>query len=108
MEATMLVISRTPGTVMMIGDDVEVELVAFRSESADLRVIRRELRGRLTSESDHMLRPNDRIDLGDGCACSLVAILPDRVRLGFTAPKFTPVHRKEVYEALRRKTRGDA
>jgi carbon storage regulator CsrA len=55
-----------------------------------------------------MLRPNDRIDLGDGCACSLVAILPDRVRLGFTAPKFTPVHRKEVYEALRRKTRGDA
>ena len=104
----MLVISRTPGTVMMIGDDVEVELVTFRPENAHLRVVRRELRGRLTSESDHVLRPHDRIDLGDGCACSLVKILHDRVHLGFVVPKTTHVHRKEVYEANRRQMRGDA
>lgn len=59
----MLVLSRQVGETIMIGNDIEVQVV--------------DLRG-------------------------------DKVRLGFTAPKATPVHRKEVYQAIQRENRAAA
>ena len=42
------------------------------------------------------------ITIGDDIEIVVLAINGDKVRLGITAPKHVPVHRKEVYEAIRR------
>ena len=42
------------------------------------------------------------IMIGDDVEITIVAVRGDKVRLGITAPKIIPVHRKEVYEAIRR------
>jgi carbon storage regulator len=38
----------------------------------------------------------------DGIEVKVVDVQPDRVRLGITAPRHVPVHRKEVYLAIQR------
>jgi carbon storage regulator len=40
--------------------------------------------------------------IGDEIEVTIVDIRGDRVRLGFKAPADVPVHRKEVYDAIRR------
>ena len=45
---------------------------------------------------------NEAIMIGDDVEIIVVDIRGDRVRLGITAPQEIPVHRKEVYEAIRR------
>ncbi|MEY3023604.1 MAG: carbon storage regulator CsrA, partial [Planctomycetota bacterium] len=40
--------------------------------------------------------------IGDEIEVTIVDIRGDRVRLGFKAPAEVPVHRKEVYDAIRR------
>ncbi|MHC4712563.1 MAG: carbon storage regulator CsrA [Planctomycetota bacterium] len=45
---------------------------------------------------------NEAIMIGDNIEIIIVDIRGDRVRLGITAPSEIPVHRKEVYEAIRR------
>ena len=45
---------------------------------------------------------NECIVIGDDITITVVEIRGDRVRLGFDAPKEVPVHRSEVYEAIRR------
>jgi carbon storage regulator len=44
---------------------------------------------------------NDSIVIGDDIVVTVVEIRGDRVRLGITAPVEAPVHRREVFEALR-------
>jgi len=45
---------------------------------------------------------NEAIMIGDDVEITVVDIRGDRVRLGITAPQSVRVHRKEVYEAIRR------
>lgn len=45
---------------------------------------------------------NEAIMIGDDIEITVVDIRGDRVRLGITAPHAISVHRKEVYEAIRR------
>jgi carbon storage regulator len=40
--------------------------------------------------------------IGDDVEVTIVDVRGDKVRLGITAPKSIPVHRKEVYEAIQR------
>ncbi len=40
--------------------------------------------------------------IGDNIEITVVDIRGDRVRIGISAPHDVPVHRKEVYEAIRR------
>ena len=40
--------------------------------------------------------------IGDEVEVTIVDVRGDKVRLGITAPKSIPVHRKEVYEAIQR------
>lgn len=40
--------------------------------------------------------------IGDEIEVTVVDVRGDRVRLGFKAPAEVPVHRKEVYDAIRR------
>ena len=43
--------------------------------------------------------------IGDDVEVTIVDVRGDKVRLGITAPKTIPVHRKEVYEAIQREKR---
>jgi len=45
---------------------------------------------------------NEAIMIGDDVEITVVDIRGDRVRLGIAAPQSVRVHRKEVYEAIRR------
>ena len=40
--------------------------------------------------------------IGDEVKITVVDIRGDKVRLGITAPRHIPVHRKEVYDAIKR------
>jgi carbon storage regulator len=44
--------------------------------------------------------------IGDDIEVTVIDIRGDKVRLGFVAPKELPVHRKEVYEAIKREERA--
>jgi len=50
---------------------------------------------------------DESIMIGDDVVVSIVDIRGDKVRLGIKAPQEIPVHRQEVYEAIKRE-RGQA
>ena len=43
---------------------------------------------------------HESIMIGDDVVITIVEIHGDKVRLGIQAPKETPVHRQEIYEAI--------
>lgn len=45
---------------------------------------------------------DEQIVIGDDIVITLVEIRGDKVRLGIDAPRDIPVHRREVYDAIRR------
>ena len=45
---------------------------------------------------------DESIIIGDNVEVTIVDVRGDKVRLGITAPKGVPVHRREVYEAIQR------
>jgi len=48
---------------------------------------------------------DETIMIGDDIEITVVDIRGDKVRLGISAPSSIPVHRKEVYEAIKRENR---
>jgi len=48
------------------------------------------------------------IMIGDDIEITVVDIRGDKVRLGINAPAEVPVHRKEVYDAIKRENRAAA
>ena len=46
-------------------------------------------------------KKNEQIVIGDGIVITIVEVRPDKVRIGIDAPLHVPVHRHEVYMALR-------
>ena len=51
---------------------------------------------------------DETIMIGDDIEVTVVDIRGDKVRLGISAPKEIAVHRKEVYEAIKRENRAAA
>lgn len=51
---------------------------------------------------------DETIMIGDDIEVTVVDIRGDKVRLGIKAPKQLSVHRKEVYDAIRRENRATA
>ena len=49
-------------------------------------------------------KKDEKIIIGDNISIMVVEIRGDKVRLGIDAPKEVSVHRREVYEAIQRKT----
>ncbi len=45
---------------------------------------------------------DEQIVISDKIVVTVVEVRGDKVRLGIEAPKEVPVHRREVYEAIRR------
>jgi len=52
-------------------------------------------------------KKNESIIINDDITIVVVEIRGDKVRLGIEAPKEIPVHRHEVYEAIRRNVEID-
>ena len=48
---------------------------------------------------------DESIMIGDDVVITIVDIRGDKVRLGIDAPQDIPVHRQEVYEAIKRENR---
>jgi len=48
---------------------------------------------------------DESIIIGDDVEITIVDVRGDKVRLGITAPKSIPVHRREVYEAIQKEKR---
>jgi carbon storage regulator len=53
-------------------------------------------------------KKDEAIILGDDIKIVVVEIREGKVRLGVEAPKEVPVHRQEIYEAIRREGREGA
>ena len=51
---------------------------------------------------------DETIMIGDDVEITIVDIRGDKVKLGITAPSHVPVHRKEVYNAIKRENRAAA
>jgi len=51
---------------------------------------------------------DESIVIGDDIVITIVDIRGDKVRLGIDAPSDIPVHRQEVYDAMRRENRKAA
>lgn len=49
---------------------------------------------------------DETIMIGDDIEVTVVDIRGDKVRLGITAPSSIPVHREEVWEAIRREKKA--
>ncbi|MCX6811081.1 MAG: carbon storage regulator CsrA [Candidatus Berkelbacteria bacterium] len=49
---------------------------------------------------------DETVIIGDDIEITIVDIRGEKVRLGIQAPPHIPVHRKEVYEAIRREKAG--
>lgn len=47
------------------------------------------------------------IVIGENIIVTVTRIIGDKVRLGVEAPKEVPVHRREVYDAIRREAAAD-
>src|SRR5438093_13598244 len=66
----------------------------------------------LTQEGATMLvlsrQGDETIMIGDDIEVTVVDIRGDKVRIGINAPKEISVHRKEVYDAIRRENRAAA
>jgi len=50
---------------------------------------------------------DESIIIGDNVEVTIVDVRGDKVRLGVTAPKTIPVHRREVYEAIQREKKEE-
>ncbi|KKN52819.1 hypothetical protein LCGC14_0608680 [marine sediment metagenome] len=48
---------------------------------------------------------DESIMIGDNVEITIVDVRGDKVRLGITAPKEIPVHRREVFDAIKRQKR---
>jgi carbon storage regulator len=47
-------------------------------------------------------RQDESIMIGDEIEITIFDVQGDKVRLGITAPKHIPVHRREIYDAIQR------
>ena len=104
----MCVLSRQAGESIMVGDDVEVVVVAIEHSKVAIDVRHTTLRGRMTlNDSFPDVGMGDVLNLPSPGSCTVVDIRGDKVRLGIDAPKEVSVHRKEVWEAIRRENRRE-
>ncbi len=106
----MLVLSRQNNEAIMIGQEWLVEVVSLSKSSVKLHVIGNEVGGRLTTDKLYgPLKRDQGINIAPDIRIDIVDLRQDpnglKVRLGISAPKDLSVHRKEVYDAIRRPKR---
>ena len=113
----MLVLSRFEGQKIIVGDDVVIKVIGSDHEATLLEivlpeekqvtcpeypeVVYRDDNGRVTAQ----LRYGDSILIDQCIEVRVVELRGVKVRLGFEAPRNVPVHREEVYVAIKREQR---
>ena len=106
----MLVLQRKVDEWVQLGENVLVGAVEIGAECVRLTV-----RGQVFGGPKDGEATGDTVQLGigeslavaPGASVTVVAILPEKVRLGFDVPETMSVHRKEVYDAIRREIDRD-
>ncbi|MCC7475837.1 MAG: carbon storage regulator CsrA [Pirellulales bacterium] len=53
-------------------------------------------------------KTNEKIIIGDHVTVTVIEVRGDKVRLGFEAPRHTPVHRHEVHERIEAERKPEA
>ncbi len=53
-------------------------------------------------------KPNESIIIGNGIEVKVVEVRGEQVKLGITAPRDIPVHRKEIYDSIQEQNRNAA
>ncbi len=53
-------------------------------------------------------KPGQSLRIGDGITVTVLEVKGDMVRIGVEAPREVPVHRTEVYEAIKKENRAAA
>ncbi len=53
-------------------------------------------------------KPNESIIIGDNIEIKIVEVRGEQVKLGITAPRNIPVHRKEIYESIQKQNQDAA
>lgn len=53
-------------------------------------------------------KPNESIIIGDNIEIKVVEVRGEQVKLGITAPREIPVHRKEIFEAIQKQNKSAA
>ena len=108
----MFCLSRHVDEAIMIGNEllVRVEQVQpqrVRLSTTRLTTLDAPSEAWLVRDEEMQLR-SDEMQLGPDVTVSVVDIRDGKVRVGVIAPKDVPVHRKEVYEAIRRENQAAA
>lgn len=92
----------------MIANRLELFVVSVGHDSVTLRAAWRSAGGRFSDElAATELSKGDRMDLTRSIHCHLVDVRGDVARIGIVAPKAVPIHRTEVWEAIRRALSDD-
>lgn len=52
-------------------------------------------------------RPGETVMIGDDVELTVLGVVGNQVRIGITAPKNVPVHRREIYERIKREMKGE-
>jgi carbon storage regulator CsrA len=106
----MFVMSRQVGEAIMIGDGVEIVVTKMRAKRVALLVKLLAVGGRFTFEDvfDVQLNEGDEpIRLPGNVTCEIVQVGGEKARIGICAPESTSIHRREVYDAIKRENRRD-
>lgn len=110
----MLVLSRQAGQTVIIGEDLFVTVDKILSQAGQLSVCApaRVIKGvsgtvleKRANVAAILLARDEHVDLGPEIRVTVVDIRGDKLRLGIDSPPELPVHRKEVYDAIRREDR---
>ncbi|HRH26356.1 MAG TPA: carbon storage regulator [Candidatus Paceibacterota bacterium] len=95
----MLVLTRKVGEVIVVGDDVNIEVLEIIGDK-----VRIQISGHISKE---MKLGIDEVYSIDCFQIMLVDIRGDeKVRLGITAPITVAIHRLEVYMRIKRENKG--
>lgn len=97
----MLILTRRPTEIVVIGGVIEVEVTGVRTFSTDLVV-------RKPGQPDRevKLQLGGSATLGEGLGVSMLGAKGNQVRLGFLAPREVSIHRLEVQDRIKRENAG--
>jgi carbon storage regulator len=101
-DSAMLVLSRNKNEVIKIGDDIDITVISI-GEKVRLEIVQP---GSKVVESSYDL--DEVIKIGDDIEVKITDIRGTKVRLGISCPPYISIHRKEVYDAMKRQPSGVA
>ncbi len=96
----MLILHRTVGTALVIGDNITLTVLSAKAKKVRVAV---ESPANATDTTCRVERVSEGESfnlLGDQITVTILGVKGRDVRLGIAAPKAVPVHRQEIYERI--------